>query len=257
MSYQLPKQKEMDYIHDETHEQILLDRFADMDHFDLALNSGDAQLVREYMYGFRNSIRKVNERYTPEEENPYQTAARLISVNTVLFMACYRNGVHPLYLHSVSRRFDKAIAVCSTEQEMVLMEKMAEEYCRLIRDAKMEHYGEFSDQVIRILLSNLSAPPSLTELAAKMYVSTATMTRRFKKETGQTIPEFINRSRIRVAKLYMSEGNLTFGEIAQAVGFGDASYFSKVFRRLEGISPSEFCSRSAKNAAEVFDVSAP
>ena len=235
-------QQQMDnpYIHDAAHEQILLKRYEQFSVFSTMLRSGDAQTVWETVSGILDSIHEVNRRYTPEEENQYQTFARLISVNVILSFACHDSGVHPLYVHSVSRRFDKEIAHCSTERERQLTREMVESYCRLIRYARVEHYGDFSDRIIHILLSSLTNPPSLGELAKKMYVSPATVTRRFKKETGQTIPEFLNRTRIRVAKLYMQENNMDLGEIAQAVGFCDASYFSKVFLRYAGMTPTAY-----------------
>lgn len=228
------------YIHDDSHEHMLMDRYSGFSGIDIAMRSGDAEAVWKFLSGIRTNIREVNQRYTPEEENQYQTFARLISTNTILSMACHRNGVHPLYVHSIGRRFDKAIMRCPQEEEMQLMKEMVEDYCKLIRKAKVEHYGEFSDRIIHILLSNLVAPPSLEELAAQMYVSTATITRRFKKETGQTIPEFINRSRIRIAKNYMLDEFVNLGEIAQSVGFTDASYFSKVFHKFCGMTPTEY-----------------
>lgn len=231
---------EKQYIHDDAHEHMLMDRYSVFADIDIAMRSGDAGTVWEVLSSIRSNIREVNRRYTPEEENQYQTFARLISVNTILEVGCHRSGVHPLLVHSIGRRFDKAIARCSVEQEMVLMKEMVEDYCQLIRNARVEHYGEFSDQVIRILLSNLASPPSLEELSEQLYVSTATISRRFKKETGQTIPEFINHFRIRVAKMYMQEGGMTLSEIAQMLGFSDASHYSKVFRRYEGIRPTEY-----------------
>lgn len=235
------------YIHDADHEQILLHRFEGLVQMEEALAVGDEAALDAFFSKARDSIRQVNRRYTPEEENPYQTLARLISINTLFTMACYRAGVHPLYVHSLSRQFDKTIPGCLPQQELDLVREMAGAYCKLIREAKMEHYGEFSDQVIRLLLSSLADPPSLTELSRQMFVSTATMTRRFKKETGQTIPEFLNRSRVRVAKLYMQSRDVNLGQIAQRVGFSDASYFSKVFRRYEGMSPTQYLKKLSSN----------
>lgn len=228
------------YIHDAAHEQILLKRYEQFSMFSTMLRFGDTQTVWDNISGILDSIHEVNRRYTPEEENQYQTFARLISVNVILSMACHNTGVHPLYIHSVSRRFDKEIAHCPIEGERELTRQMVESYCKLIRNAHVEHYGEFSDRIIRILLSSLTNPPSLGELAKQMYVSSATVTRRFKKETGQTIPEFLNRTRIRVAKLYMQQNDMNLGEIAQAVGFCDASYFSKVFLRYTGLTPTAY-----------------
>ena len=48
--------------------------------------------------------------------------------------------------------------------------------------------------------------------------------------------DYLNRVRIESAKLLMKE-DLTLAEISQRAGFNDQSYFSKVFRKLEGQSP--------------------
>lgn len=240
MTNRIQRQTDNSYIHDAAHEQILMKRYEQAGAINAALRSGDTETVWKIFSGISDSIHEVNRRYTPEEENQYQTFARLISVNVILSMACHNTGVHPLYIHSVSRRFDKEIAHCSIEGERELTRQMVESYCKLIRNAHVEHYGEFSDRIIRILLSSLTDPPSLGELAKQMYVSSATVTRRFKKETGQTIPEFLNRTRIRVAKLYMQQNDMNLGEIAQAVGFCDASYFSKVFLRYTGLTPTAY-----------------
>ena len=240
MAARLYGQTENSFIHDSDPEQILLDRFSHMGEMSSALRAGDAEGVWRFFCQMSDSVHEVNRRYTPEEENQYQTFARLISANTVFMLACHNSGVHPLYLHSISRRFDKEIARCPVEGEGELTRKMVEGYCALIRNAGMEHYGEFSDRIMQILMSNLTNPPMLQALAEQMQVSTATVTRRFKKETGQTIPEFLNRTRIRVAKLYMQEENVNLGQVAAAVGFCDASYFSKVFLRYAGITPTEY-----------------
>ena len=238
------------FIHDSNHEQILLNRNQSFSPMKAALRTGDAEMLWEIMSELNESIHEVNRRYTPEEENQYQTFARLISINTILNMAARESGVHALYLHTLSRRFDKRIAKCPVEQESVLMKDMIDGYCKMIRHASVERYGEFSDQIIEILLSSLTDPPSLEELAGRMYVSPATVSRRFKAETGFTIPEFLNRARVRLAQLRIQEENASLSEIAQAVGFCDASYFSKVFLRYTGVTPSEYAKQISRSRTE-------
>lgn len=236
------------YIHDADHAKMLLARYDKFALLDSAVLMGDAKTVWALLSKGFESIHEVNRRYTPEEENPHQTFARLISVNTTLSLACQRVGVFPLLVHSISRRFDKRIAQCPMEQEMALAREMADTYCRLIREAQMEHHGEFSDQISRILLSSLSNPPTLRELAAQLYISPATLTRRLKKETGMTLSQFLTRIRIRAAALCMLEEERTIGEAAQSVGFCDASYFSKVFARSMGMTPTQYLREHKKGA---------
>ena len=53
---------------------------------------------------------------------------------------------------------------------------------------------------------------------------------------GMAFTDYLNRVRIEAAKLLMQE-DLSLAEISLRVGFNDQSYFSKVFRKFEGLSP--------------------
>ena len=72
---------------------------------------------------------------------------------------------------------------------------------------------------------NLS-PPYLSEL--------------FKNETGETISNYIQRTRIEMAQHLLLTTMMNVTEVADAVGYADAKYFSRVFRKHLGIRPSDF-----------------
>lgn len=229
------------FIHDSNHEKILLERHAHAREMILAVIAGDERKVMEHLCPAMDSIYEVDRLYGSSENSCQQMRNRLVSLNTCFSICADYAGVHPLYLHSLSRRFDREIEQMTTHiQEAALLKEMAASYCKSVRHALVEHFGDFSDAVIQIILSELSAPPCLEELAKQMGVVPATVSRRFKAETGMTIPEFTNRSRIRLAKLYMHENAATLSEIAHSIGFSDASYFSKIFLRYTGITPTEY-----------------
>lgn len=62
----------------------------------------------------------------------------------------------------------------------------------------------------------------------------------FKAETGMTINEYINKTRIKKAKELIKQTHLMVYEIADRVGFNDHHYFSSVFKRFVGVSPREY-----------------
>lgn len=62
----------------------------------------------------------------------------------------------------------------------------------------------------------------------------------FKEETGKTIREYQRALRIRKAKQLLKETDKPIAEIAQITGFLDVFYFSKIFRKEHGCSPSEY-----------------
>lgn len=228
------------YIFDEAHEQILRARQANGYEMMHAILAGDEKAVMEYLEAAMDSIYEVNRRYSPQEANLRQMNNRLVSLNTVFSMCAGYAHVPSVFLHCILRYFDRRIIqLTELTQEPALQREMAETYCAFIRNAQSEYYGEFSQQIIDLLLADLTSIPKLEDLAQKMHMAPATISRHFKAETGQTIPEFVNRSRIRLAKLYMQEGG-DLSQVAYEVGFCDASYFSKVFYRYEGMTPTGY-----------------
>ena len=62
----------------------------------------------------------------------------------------------------------------------------------------------------------------------------------FIKETGITFSEFYNRLRIEFARSLLAKGTLRTYEISEKLGFGDPDYFTKKFKEVTGMTPSEF-----------------
>lgn len=81
---------------------------------------------------------------------------------------------------------------------------------------------------------------SLSEIAAAAGLSEQHFCRVFKRDTGMTPIEFLIKKRIAEAKALLRDTDLPVSEVAGAVGFTDRSYFTSVFRKYEGFSPSEY-----------------
>lgn len=65
----------------------------------------------------------------------------------------------------------------------------------------------------------------------------------FKSYYGQTPMEYVTERRMEEGKRLLRQGNLRIKEVAEQLGYEDSLYFSKVFKRLEGISPKEYSGR--------------
>ena len=70
----------------------------------------------------------------------------------------------------------------------------------------------------------------------------------FKKHTGITILEYRTAIRMRKAKEMLLNGEESISAIASSCGFDDYSYFSKLFKKEEGCTPSEFRERFNKKS---------
>ena len=82
--------------------------------------------------------------------------------------------------------------------------------------------------------------PSIDQIAEKMSVSQRYLSDTLKKETGQTTTEHLQLYLIDEAKNILLNPNKSISEVAYELGFEYPQYFSRLFKKKEGISPSEF-----------------
>ena len=83
-------------------------------------------------------------------------------------------------------------------------------------------------------------PVSVNEMAAHAHLSSSRFRRLFHQRTGFSPLEYLTRLRLNHASQLMAETALSIAEIARAVGYEDPLYFSRLFRRKMGVSPTEF-----------------
>jgi AraC-like DNA-binding protein len=77
-------------------------------------------------------------------------------------------------------------------------------------------------------------------LADLSHVSPSEFSRTFRREQGTTFKHFLLQYRIAKARDFLAEPQMTISRAAYAAGFSDASYFSRVFRQLAGVTASEY-----------------
>lgn len=80
----------------------------------------------------------------------------------------------------------------------------------------------------------------LSNIAATLIISPSYLSRNFKKYQGISLTQYITVCRMDCAKCLLKESDMTVSQIAQEVGYQDSFYFSKLFKREYGVSPSRF-----------------
>lgn len=94
------------------------------------------------------------------------------------------------------------------------------------------------EAMIDYIRANLTNPISRHQLAETFHISPAYVNALFQRELGTTPSALINRERVVYGYKLMYEQGLSVKETAQAVGFQDQFYFSRVFKQIMGYAPS-------------------
>lgn len=87
---------------------------------------------------------------------------------------------------------------------------------------------------------NYTKKITLDELAERYYINKFYLTRIFKAQYGTSISAYLQEIRITQAKHELRFSDKSIEEIAAECGIGELYYFSRVFKNIEGISPSEY-----------------
>lgn len=80
----------------------------------------------------------------------------------------------------------------------------------------------------------------LSDVAEHTYVSQWHLSKLLNRQTGQSFSDILNKVRIDKAKELLKDPSLRIGDIAEEVGFLDMAHFSRVFKKVEGISANEY-----------------
>lgn len=93
---------------------------------------------------------------------------------------------------------------------------------------------------IQYLEEHYAEKITLSDLAEKVYVSQWHLSKLLNKHMNQSFSEILNTIRMNKAKELLEIPSLRIGDVAEEVGFLDVAHFSKVFKKMEGISANEY-----------------
>jgi len=201
---------------------------------------------------YKKISKKTSNLYDFSERFPGQPVRTmknaLIVLNTLLRIAAERGKVQPFFLHQISERFAKQIERSETMAALSqLSEVMGEEYGELVRTRAYSGYSPLVQKAAAYLAIHFSSALQLQQLGQMFLVHPAHLSRQFKKETGMTLTDFQQQQRLAEAKYLLTTTTDPIGWIASYVGYDDAGYFTRVFQKFEGLTPSDYRKFSIKS----------
>lgn len=122
-----------------------------------------------------------------------------------------------------------------TEIEYVLKTLISEE-----AKEQPKEYSPTTQKVIKYLNTHFCEDISLKDISEKLYFNSVYLGQLFKKETDFSFNQFLNRLRIKKAQELLTYTDKTINEISFEIGYNNTNYFSKMFKKLNGITPKEY-----------------
>ncbi len=104
----------------------------------------------------------------------------------------------------------------------------------------LKQYSQLIQKVLNHINLNLNTALSLKSLAGMCFISPSYLSYLFKQETGQTLTDYINTQRVERAARRLQNTDDTVAEIAEDVGILDVNYFTKIFKKSMGVTPTAY-----------------
>ena len=155
---------------------------------------------------------------------------------------CIESGMEHETAYSLSDLYIQSCDRCTNENELSgLHRNMSMDYTK--RMAELRKNKVYSKQIvlcINYIYSHLHKKISVEELSKHTGLSPSYLSRLFRKETGESITEYIIKRKINAAKNMLKYSGYSLSEISATLAFSCQSYFTKIFKELEGVTPKKY-----------------
>jgi two-component system response regulator YesN len=119
-------------------------------------------------------------------------------------------------------------------------------FTTIVLTEKGQNYSEIVKSVITYVRANYMNKLYLNDISEHIKYSVSYLSRIFRDEIGESLSAFINRTRIENSKMVLLTSDLPIIEVAYLCGFDDQSYYTKVFKKITGVSPGKYREKRGK-----------
>ncbi|ULQ60860.1 response regulator [Brucepastera parasyntrophica] len=115
-----------------------------------------------------------------------------------------------------------------------------DECLMVINEHKKNRMSPLISQACKIITEHLAHDISQEEISRRLKISPFYFSKLFKEETGENFIDYVTAARMQKAKEMLRERSYSIKEISAETGYSDPNYFSKIFKKNVGITPTEY-----------------
>ncbi|MCD8076569.1 MAG: AraC family transcriptional regulator [Lachnospiraceae bacterium] len=171
----------------------------------------------------------------------------LIRQKALIIQSLRDIGVPELSLEDVSAEYTSRIYQAMDVRECRrILEEMAVRFCHMNSLKEIQRYSLLVQTVLQTVDRDLSQPLTLQDFAKKLNVNSSYLSNLFSKEVGVTLTEYVTAQRISYAADLLLTTQEPIKTVAKKAGIPDVQYFSRLFKKKTGQTPSQYRMRSDK-----------
>jgi signal transduction histidine kinase/ligand-binding sensor domain-containing protein/DNA-binding response OmpR family regulator len=157
----------------------------------------------------------------------------------------------------ISKPFDKKVLLSQINNLIQSRKKLKERFTEqwdFVEDIATSSSDKlFIKRAAKLVEEKMHDPQfNVSEMVKEMKVSRTLLHMKLRELTGQSTSEFIRTIRLKQAAKLLKQGDMNISEVTYAVGFNDPKYFSKSFKNLFGLTPTQFQKGDASSGIKVL-----
>ena len=165
----------------------------------------------------------------------------LIIMNVLYRKAVEQAGVHPYYIDELSTNIGKQIEQARNMRDITELGRgFIRKYSLLVQNYALKGYSQVIEDCINYIEFNLTEELNLDVLSKRFSFNPTSLSKKFKNELGETLTEYINQKRVNASLPLLAATRLPIGEVAEKVGYLNENYYSRIFKKIQGITPREY-----------------
>ncbi|WP_211748116.1 AraC family transcriptional regulator [Paenibacillus sp. Marseille-Q4541] len=164
-----------------------------------------------------------------------------ISGITLATRAAMKGGLLPELAYTLSDIYIQRVEELQNVKDVFQLQKETIiEFARRVQNSKTEQFSKEVAQCTYYIFNHLLEDLSLERLARHVNLTPSYLSTRFKKETGLSIVDYIQRERVYEAQKMLKFSSISLSDICARLNFNDQSYFTRVFKKWSGVTPLQY-----------------
>ncbi|MCC3355313.1 response regulator transcription factor [Bacillus sp. REN16] len=200
----------------------------------------------------------------------FDLALTYVREYTKTYSTCYTTDVARFKSFFGNIIFNISILLGNMEYDVKELESMKYESLQIIEEAKtadkvVEQFNMFIEEfykcikttrnyssnsnmkmILEYIQDHYAEPLTLTEVATYFHFNPSYLSNYFSVHNKEGFIEYLNKIRIEEAAKLLIKSDIPISEIGPMVGYSDHSYFSKIFKKIKGMSPSQYRRKSMR-----------
>jgi transcriptional regulator GlxA family with amidase domain len=195
------------------------------------LNGRSCTTHWEFVHAFRElypDVNLVEDKIITEESNIYTSGGAYSWLNLILYL--------------VEKYCGREIAVACSKGFQVDFQRVSQSPF-IIFSGQKDHGDIAVRQAQEYIEKHTHCRITVDELAERLALGRRNLERRFKRATGNTVMEYIQRVKMEAVKKSLETSRLGVNEVMDKVGYNDPKAFRMIFKKVTGLSPLQYRNR--------------